>query len=277
VNLSLLVGRPSADPDFDLSGCPSLLDAASTLERLLRSEPRERALSIVLGLPVAEGVSIPLAFRSLMGAARIVGAQERDVAVWVDSAEMLDQFTRYLPPSMAPTLTLTEGRLQIEFRTGDIVAVEADAIVNPSNPGLKLGGGVSGAIRAAAHSGLQAHLDGKARLGPLPDGTVIQTDGFGLPKMRSIFHLVIAHGVPSVVTSAVRTILGECDRQGMVSIAFPAIGTGSVGLRLDDFTAAFRDGVIGYLAEHPAGSVERLVVVLWTRGEFDQVVARWPG
>ncbi len=275
MNLSLLVGRPSADPDFDLSQCASLLDAASTLERLLRSDPRERTLSIVLGLPVAPGVSIPLAFRSLMAAAKAVGTGEREMMVWVDSAEMLDHFTRYLPEEAAPRAVVTQGRLKIEFRTGDLVAVAADAIVNPSNPGLKLGGGVSGAIRAAAHPGLQAHLEGLARGGPLEDGTVIQTDGFGLPKTRAIFHLVIARGTPAVVTSAAAAILRRCDEQGLASVAFPAVGTGSVGLPIGDFADALREGVTGYLRDHPVGSLQRLIVVLWTRSEFDQVVGLW--
>ncbi len=43
-----------------------------------------------------------------------------------------------------------------EGRTRGIVAVEADAIVNPS---ILVGGGVSGAIRAAAHSWRKARLN----------------------------------------------------------------------------------------------------------------------
>ena len=72
-----------------------------------------------------------------------------------------------------------EGRLKLEINgmkvvilRGDITQTRCDAIINASNTRLRLGSGVSGAIRRAAGPGLQNDMLSHA---PLARGAVVVT------------------------------------------------------------------------------------------------------
>ena len=126
----------------------------------------------------------------------------------------------------------------LEAVQGDITREDADAIVNAANSGLARGGGVCGAIFAAAGP----ELDGAcARLGGCPTGEAKVTPGFRLPA-RWIIHAVGpvwqgGHaGEPDLLASAYRRSLAVADEVGARSVAFPAISTGIYGYPLDPAT-----------------------------------------
>jgi O-acetyl-ADP-ribose deacetylase (regulator of RNase III) len=126
----------------------------------------------------------------------------------------------------------------LEATEGDITAEAVDAIVNAANDGLTRGGGVCGAIFAAAGP----ELDGAcAELGGCPTGDAKATPGFRLPA-RWIIHAVgpVWHGgdsgEPELLASAYRRSLEVADEVGARSVAFPAISTGIYGYPLDAAT-----------------------------------------
>ena len=126
----------------------------------------------------------------------------------------------------------------LEAVQGDITREDADAIVNAANSGLARGGGVCGAIFAAAGP----ELDGAcARLGGCPTGDAKVTPGFRLPA-RWIIHAVGPvwqggdGGEPDLLASAYRRSLAVADEVGARSVAFPAISTGIYGYPLDPAT-----------------------------------------
>ena len=126
----------------------------------------------------------------------------------------------------------------LEAAQGDITREDVDAIVNAANSGLARGGGVCGAIFAAAGP----ELDGAcARLGGCPTGDAKVTPGFRLPA-RWIIHAVgpVWHGgdagEPDLLASAYRRSLAVADEIGARSVAFPAISTGIYGYPLDAAT-----------------------------------------
>jgi O-acetyl-ADP-ribose deacetylase (regulator of RNase III) len=130
---------------------------------------------------------------------------------------------------VAPTLEATQG---------DITEEEVDAIVNAANTRLARGGGVCGAIFAAAGP----ELDGAcAELGGCVTGDAKVTSGFHLPA-RWVIHAVgpVWHGgdrdEPSLLASAYRRSLKVADEIGARSVAFPAISTGIYGYPLDAAT-----------------------------------------
>ena len=127
---------------------------------------------------------------------------------------------------------------QLEAIQGDITRETVVAIVNAANSGLTRGGGVCGAIFAAAGPELDVAC---AELGGCPTGEATATPGFRLPA-RWIIHAVgpVWHGgdagEPDLLASAYRRSLAVADELGARSIAFPAISTGIYGYPLDAAT-----------------------------------------
>ncbi len=126
----------------------------------------------------------------------------------------------------------------LEATRDDITRETVDAIVNAANSGLTRGGGVCGAIFAAAGP----DLDGAcAELGGCPTGDARATPGFRLPA-RWIIHAVgpVWHGgdegEPDLLASAYRRSLAVADEIGARSVAFPAISTGIYGYPLEPAT-----------------------------------------
>lgn len=130
---------------------------------------------------------------------------------------------------MAPTLEAVQG---------DITEEDVDAIVNAANSGLSRGGGVCGAIFAAAGPELDTAC---AELGGCPTGDAKATPGFRLPA-RWVIHAVgpVWHGgdagEPELLASVYRRTLAVADEIGARSVALPAISTGIYGYPLDAAT-----------------------------------------
>jgi O-acetyl-ADP-ribose deacetylase (regulator of RNase III) len=126
----------------------------------------------------------------------------------------------------------------LEAALGDITAAPVDAIVNAANPQLAPGGGVCGAIFAAAGTEL---AEACAALGGAPTGDAKATPSYGLPA-RWIIHAVgpVWHGgdqgEPELLASAYRRALEVAAEVGAVSVAFPAISTGIYGYPLEPAT-----------------------------------------
>lgn len=119
----------------------------------------------------------------------------------------------------------------IRVTQGDITRERVDAVVNAANPELARGGGVCGAIFAAAGPELDAAC---AVLGGCATGDAKLTPGFALPA-RYIVHAVGPvwsggdAGEPDLLASCYRRAVEVARDAGARSIAFPAISTGVYG------------------------------------------------
>lgn len=121
----------------------------------------------------------------------------------------------------------------LELLRGNITDEETDAIVNAANSSLLGGGGVDGAIHAAAGPGLLDECRKlRARRGPLPPGQAVTT-GAGKLRARYVIHTVgpVWNGgkmnEAQILESCYCNAMAEANRHSCRSIAFPSISTGA--------------------------------------------------
>jgi O-acetyl-ADP-ribose deacetylase (regulator of RNase III) len=141
---------------------------------------------------------------------------------------------------------------RLEIIQADITTLAVDAIVNAANRGLSAGGGVCGAIHAAAGLELAAEC---ATLGGCATGAAKITRGYRLPA-RFVIHAVGpvwqggGHGEPDLLAACYRRSLELAVEHGLRTIAFPAISAGIFGYPLAQAAAIAVREVMQFLALH---------------------------
>jgi O-acetyl-ADP-ribose deacetylase (regulator of RNase III) len=121
---------------------------------------------------------------------------------------------------------------RITIVEGDLTAQQVDAIVNAANSALVLGAGVAGAIRARGGPAIQAECDA---IGPIAVGDAAMTSAGALPA-RFVIHAASMPPGGSAsaesVRSSLRRALELARREGLRTVAVPAIGAGIAGFPL---------------------------------------------
>lgn len=128
----------------------------------------------------------------------------------------------------------------IEVVTGDITREAVDAVVNAANSTLLGGGGVDGAIHAAAGPSLleECRRVRKTRLPDgLPVGEAVSTGAGDLPA-RWVIHTVgpnwnRGQRDPALLAACHTSSLRVADEIAARSVAFPAISAGAYGWDAD--------------------------------------------
>ncbi|RLF22774.1 MAG: macro domain-containing protein [Thermoprotei archaeon] len=124
--------------------------------------------------------------------------------------------------------------VKILILKGDITKVEADAIVNPANSLMIMGGGVAGAIKRVEGEEIEKEA---MRYVPVPIGEAVVTRTRRL-KAKYVIHAPTMER-PAMRTTidkvrkAVEAALKKASELNLSSIAFPGMGTGVGGLSYD--------------------------------------------
>lgn len=159
----------------------------------------------------------------------------------------------------------------IEVVRGDITQQRVDAVVNAANASLLGGGGVDGAIHAAAGPALLGacrELRRTAFPDGLPTGQAVTTTGGDLPA-RCVIHTVgpkhweHPDGGADLLAACHRTSLDEAERHECMSVAFPAISCGVYGWSPEQAAPVALGAVRQWLAEHPNTSITLVRFVLF--------------
>ena len=174
---------------------------------------------------------------------------------------------------------------------GDITQSDAEAIVNAANPTLLGGGGVDGAIHAAAGPELLAEC---RTLGGCKTGNAKITGAYRLPCKYVIHTVYILHtpgpvwqgggmGEPAILASCYRSCLTLAAEHNIRTLDFSSISTGIYGYPLPLAATVALRTIMAFLADHPipervrmvchseaAAAVYRQTWNLWYAEEKDQ-------
>jgi len=158
----------------------------------------------------------------------------------------------------------------IEAVLGDITRQHVDVVVNAANSSLLGGGGVDGAIHAAAGPGLLAACR-ELRATTLPDGLpvgqAVATPAFDLPA-RWVVHTVgpnrhRGQRDPALLASCVTSSLDVAAGLGATSVALPAVGAGVYGWGAHEAAQVAVGAARDWVAAHPGSPVTTIRFVLF--------------
>jgi O-acetyl-ADP-ribose deacetylase (regulator of RNase III) len=156
---------------------------------------------------------------------------------------------------------------KIMLYLGDITDLSTDAIVNAANNYLVMGSGVAGAIKK---KGGQIIEDEAVKKGPIPIGEAIWTTGGDL-KAKYVIH---AAGMgkdlktnPVYIKDSTLNSLKRADELKLISIAFPAIGTGVGGFSIEECAKIMLDVIRDYLPK--AETLKTVIFALFDKGSYE--------
>ncbi|HVS08247.1 MAG TPA: O-acetyl-ADP-ribose deacetylase [Planctomycetota bacterium] len=156
---------------------------------------------------------------------------------------------------------------RIRLVQGDLTLQDVDAMVNAANESLRGGGGVDGAIHRAAGPELLEECK-RRHPGGCPTGQVRMTGGHRL-KARAVIHAVGPryrdgrHGEAELLASCYREAVELAAREGLRTLAFPAISCGAYGYPWDEAAEVALAATAAALARHP--EIDEVRVVLRER------------
>ena len=154
----------------------------------------------------------------------------------------------------------------------DITKMNTEAIVNTANPMPEVGAGCDTAVyNAAGYDELLAYR--KENIGPVPEGEVFITPGFALVA-KYIIHAVSPYfsggteGEEEKLRSCYRKSLQLAKENGVRSIAFPLIATGSFGYPKEEGMRIAVDEINAFLLK------DEMEVYLVVFGDGDKELGR---
>lgn len=140
---------------------------------------------------------------------------------------------------------------RIIVKLGDITEEEVEAIVNPANTKLLMGGGVAGIIKKKGGEEIEKEA---LRFAPIEKGGAVTTSA-GRLKATYIIHAATMDldfkTDANIIRAATYAALKEAGRKKIKSVAFPALGCGVGGFPVKDAAKIMKEEVLNYFKEYP--------------------------
>ncbi|KAJ4011315.1 hypothetical protein NW752_007148 [Fusarium irregulare] len=151
---------------------------------------------------------------------------------------------------------------RIGLTQGDITKLKLDAIVNAANRRLLGGGGVDGAIHAAAGPELAQEC---RPLGPIETGDAVITKGYNLPAKHVIHTVGPVYGMNDTPEESLARCYHESLKvavdNGVKTIGFSAISTGVYGFPNESAAQIACETVREFLESEEGSKLSRVVFV----------------
>lgn len=152
------------------------------------------------------------------------------------------------------------GQCTVTVQLGDITKVAADAIVNPANSRLIMGGGVAGAIKRVGGPEIEK---GALQKGPIAVGDAVATNA-GKLRAKHVIHAPTMPQ-PAMTTSttnvekATTAALRLAKQLRLESIAIPGMGTGVGGVPVHEAAETMINAIRRHLFE--GSTLKRIFLV----------------
>lgn len=151
------------------------------------------------------------------------------------------------------------GGLTVEVKHSNLIRESADAICNPANSLMYMGGGAAGALKRAGGEEIEREALGQA---PVSVGKAIATTA-GKLRARWVVHAPTMER-PAMGTTgeeaylATRAALACAERMGAKSIVIPGMGTGVGGVSCKDAAGAMVRALREFIPE--SKSLQKIVL-----------------
>ncbi len=163
--------------------------------------------------------------------------------------------------------------MELEVFLGDITKLDVDAIVNAANESLLGGGGVDGAIHAAAGPEL---LEATKKIGGCPTGEARITEGYRLPAKYVIHTVGPIYGKHNgkeseLLKNCYINSLKLASEYNCKSVAFSAISTGVYGYPVEAATEIAISTVLEEIKKYK--EIEKIIFVCFSE-ELEEIYLR---
>jgi len=152
-------------------------------------------------------------------------------------------------------------KVRVRVIEADLTELKVDAIVNPANSHMLMGGGVAGAIKAKGGEEVEVEARKSA---PVPIGGAIATRAGRLPS-RYVIHAPTMQRPEAATTKdvgkAMKGALRVADDLGIAKLAFPGMGTGVGGLDYYDAGRAMLEAIKSHLEGKTC--LKEAILVAW--------------
>ena len=185
------------------------------------------------------------------------------------------------------TIETKLGKVEFSITLGDITKVNADAIVCPGNPGFEFAGIGGLQLAISKESGMETFQEAEEKANEyiektggisysggrkgLPLGFAATATPGRLKNIKSIIHVNAIREEKNnalcdekAVRVSVSGVLKEVDRADLKSVAFPAIGAGIWGLKIEDSLGQTIQGIRDYFNAKPDSKIEKVSFVVFS-------------